>query len=283
MEMISQSVGNLTVEGNDNPSTAVKKRIVPKQYWCSALFDYTFDQVKTLFEPHVRKAIFAKEVCPKTGRDHLQCYFDFGKKIRPSEKFRGHKIHWIACKGTEEQNEKYCMKDGNQVLRIGKFNSDFKIRRSDLRPSQVRIVDELLQPVDAKFNRELKWYWENSGGYGKTITYTYLIDNHKCVMTGGSEADMLRAVSAYIEKEGYPEIIIINQTFSKDMISYNGLESLLDGVFFSPKYESTMVRFPRCRIAVFANHPPDEDKMGASRIDVQELSHYTKCVLDDEM
>jgi hypothetical protein len=44
-----------------------------------------------------------------------------------------------------------------------------------------------------------------------------------------------------------------------------------------------MVRFPRCRIAVFANHPPDEDKMGASRIDVQELSHYTKCVLDDEM
>jgi hypothetical protein len=283
MVTILSEVGDTVVEGNDNPPTTKRKRACRAQYFCSGVFNYSLDEMKIHFQDHVEKAIFAKEVCPKTGRDHLQCYFDFGKRIIPTEKFPDLKIHWIKCRGNEEQNEKYCMKEGNQVLRIGKFDSDFKIRRSDLRPSQVRIVDELLEPVDPKFNRELKWYWENEGGYGKTITYTYLIDNHKCVMTGGAEADMLRAVTAYIEKEGYPEIIIVNQTYAKDLISYNGLESLLDGCFFSSKYESTMVRFPRCRIAVFANHPPDADKLGANRFDVQELSHYTKCVLDEGM
>lgn len=268
-------------EGNVISSPSKRKRTPLARYWCSGVFNYTLEQMKTHFQDKVEKAIFAKEVCPTTGRDHLQCYFDFGKRIRPHDKFPDLDIFWIKCKGSEEQNEKYCMKEGNQILRIGKFDSDFKLRREHLRPSQVCIVDDLLVPVDQRFNRELKWYWEREGGWGKTILYTYLIDNHKTVLTGGNEADMLRAVTAYIEKEGYPEIIIVNQTFAKDLISYNGLESLLDGVFFSSKYESAFVRFPRCRIAVFANHPPDEDKMGANRFDVMELSHYTKCVLDE--
>lgn len=279
----TSEVGKQVVEGNTNSSTTKRKRSSLAKYWCSTIFNHSLDEMKILFQEHVEKAILAKETCPSTGRPHLQCYFHFKKAIRPIEKFPDLKCHWEKCRGNEHQNEKYCMKEGNAMLKLGTFASDFKIRRSDLRPSQLRIVDELLEPVDAKFNRELKWYWENSGGYGKTITYTYLIDNHKCVMTGGSEADMLRAVSVYIEKDGYPEIIVVNQTYSKDLISYNGLESLLDGVFFSSKYDSAMVRFPRCRVAVFANHPPDEDKLGANRIDVQELSHYTKCVLDEGM
>ena len=80
------------------------------------------------------------------------------------------------------------------------------------------------------------------------------------------------AVASYIEKSGFPSYILINLEKSKDMISYVGLEALLDGMFFSSKYESGMVRFPRCRVVVFANIPPDESKMGKNRFITKKLS-----------
>lgn len=256
-------------EGNKKTSPP-KSRQVQAQYWCSGVFHYDLGLLDKEFRPFVKKFIAGAEVCPSTGTKHYQCYWDFGKRIRPIEKFRHLNIKWFKCKGNEWQNEKYCSKDGD-FLKIGMFESDFKIRLEHLRENQIEIVNDICIPVDPRFNRTIKWYWEDQGDWGKTITYTYLIDNKNTCMTGGTQNDMLCAVKAFIDENGYPDIIVVNLPKDSNMISYRGLEQLADGLMFSGKYESRSVRFPRCQIAVFANIPPDESKMGAGRFIVHEL------------
>jgi len=97
------------------------------------------------------------------------------------------------------------------------------------------------------------------------------VDNHKCLICGGKESDMKFAVSEYIKVNGFPKIIVINLEMAKDKISYTGLEACLDGLFFTSKYQSGMCRFPRCRVVVFANIPPDESAMGDGRFKVRLL------------
>ena len=259
-------------EGNVNPPSAKPKRQRMGRFWCSGVFNYELDQLDRIFRPHVKKMVAFAEKCPTTGRKHYQCYWDFGKRIRPKEKFSKIDIFWIYCKGNALQNVDYCRKEGSSdYLEIGDFPKDFKIRLDDLRDSQKRVAENILTPVDPKFNRTIKWFWEAKGEWGKTILYTYLVDNFDVVLTGGSESDMLCCVTKYIDDVGFPKLIVINQTYSKNKISYNGIESLADGIMFSGKYESGFKRFPRVQVVVFSNNPPDETKMGKGRFIVEEL------------
>ena len=257
-------------EGEGNKKTSPPKRQCMARYWCSAVFNYDIGSLDREFRPWVTKFLAGAEVCPTTGRKHYQCYWDFGKRIRPREKWRHLDIKWIKCSGSECQNEKYCSKDGD-TFKIGMFESDFKMRLEHLRDNQVAIVNDICKPVCPRFNRTIKWYWEDAGDWGKTVTYTYLLDNKKTCMTGGNQNDMLCAVKSFIDEQGFPDLIIVNLPKNTTMVSYRGLEQLADGVMFSGKYESRAVRFPRVQIAVFANMPPDESKMGANRFIIHEL------------
>lgn len=264
-------------EGNEKSPPLLSKpgkRQILGKYWCSGIFNHTVEDLKNTFENHKHfcKCIIGEEICPKTGNKHLQTFISFNKPVRPIEAFKNIQTKWIKCNGSEEQNEKYCSKDG-VIHKFGEaFESDWRIQKSDLRENQLSLVIEIEKPVCKKFNRSCLWYWENDGDWGKSIIQTYFVDNHKCLLCGGKEADMKFAVASYIEKNGFPSYILINLEKSKDMISYVGLEALLDGMFFSSKYESGMVRFPRCRVVVFANIPPDESKMGKNRFITKKLS-----------
>jgi hypothetical protein len=276
---------SINEEGNENSSSALSKkgkRQILSKYWCSGIFNHSVDEISKMMlkHKHFEKGILGEELCPKTGNKHLQCFFAFSKAIRPIEAFKAIKTKWIKCNGDECQNERYCRKEGT-FHKIGEyFKSDWKITFEDLREEQKQMVTEILVPVCPKFNRQVLWYYEVNGEYGKTITYTYLCDNHKCLIVGGKEADMKFALVNYIKENGNPKIIIVNLEKSKSCISYTGLEALLDGIFFSSKYESGMVRFPRCRVAVFANIAPRLDKMGKNRFVVKNLTPNIKGVLE---
>jgi len=267
---------SIKVEGNEKlilqPPLTVSRQILCK-FWCCGIFNIERHILIKTFEKHkhFHKGIIGREICPTTNKVHMQVFVAFNKPIRPKEAFNKIDTKWIKCDGSEGQNERYCSKDGDFEKFGELFESDWKIMRWDLRKNQIEIVDEILAPVNPKFNREVLWYWEPKGGFGKTITYTYLVDNHKCLICGGKESDMKFAVSEYIKVNGFPKIIVINLEMAKDKISYTGLEACLDGLFFSSKYESGMCRFPRCRVVVFANIPPDESAMGQNRFKVRLL------------
>ena len=269
---------SIEVEGNEKlvlqPPLKKEKRQILGKYWCSGIFNCKRETLIEIFESHkhFEKGIIGMEICPTTGKIHCQTFIAFKKPIRPIEAFKMIKTKWFKCSADEESNEQYCSKDKDFVKFGENFESDWRIVFEDLKEIQKKMVTEILVPVCPKFNRQVLWFWELNGGFGKTITYTYLCDNHKCVVVGGCEKDMKYGLCSYIEEQGYPKIIIINLEKNKNMISYTGLEAMLDGIYFNSKYASGMVRFPRCRVAVFANHEPEESCMGQDRFVVTNLT-----------
>lgn len=82
--------------------------------WCFTLHNYTAedeDRIKQHAES-VKYCIFGREVCPTTGRRHLQGYVHFKTPKRLSEIKRifGATIHAEIAKGSAQQNKTYCSK-----------------------------------------------------------------------------------------------------------------------------------------------------------------------------
>lgn len=89
--------------------------------WCFTIHDW--DKM----DPHVisdmkrelsaaQYWVMGKEVCPTTGRKHLQGFVRYTNAVywsRIQKALNGTKAHIEWCRGDAEQNEKYCKKDGD--------------------------------------------------------------------------------------------------------------------------------------------------------------------------
>jgi len=81
--------------------------------WCWTDFSMDVDFYEALKGPRWRYLLRGTEVCPSTGKAHWQC---FGITTDPRTERAVRKElkprHVEFCKGTEQQNEVYCSKDG---------------------------------------------------------------------------------------------------------------------------------------------------------------------------
>lgn len=68
-----------------------------------------------LSKPSVRYAVYGKEICPKTKKPHVQGYVSFQKPKRFSavKKVLGQQAHVEVSTRSEEENFRYCSKDGD--------------------------------------------------------------------------------------------------------------------------------------------------------------------------
>jgi len=99
------------------------------RHWC---FTSYLNELET-DEDDARYLIYGREVCPKTGRKHLQGYVELNKPMRMSaaQKVIGDKVCHMGIRyGTRDQAREYCMKDKN-FFEIGKWISG-QGHRSDL-------------------------------------------------------------------------------------------------------------------------------------------------------
>jgi len=94
--------------------------------------DFDYDRIKLFIETNAVYGIVGKEIA-STGTHHLQGYINFGRDKRKSlatikkEENMGKSVHVEKAKGTDEQNQKYCSKDGlfweyGQIQHAGKRN-----------------------------------------------------------------------------------------------------------------------------------------------------------------
>lgn len=96
------------------------------RYWSFTVFN----SVELKFDDSImRYMIYGHEVCPTTGRHHLQGYVQFIKPQRLSnlQKIFGKDGHYEMSKGDPQSNIQYCKKDGNflefgEVSYCGKRN-----------------------------------------------------------------------------------------------------------------------------------------------------------------
>ena len=175
-----------------------------------------------------------------------------------------------SSKRNLKKNIGYAFKENNRYIKsdgIDKPEPLVKMTRDLLRPQQMKIADMFAQREHPLWGRKIYWFWEPKGNWGKSILTTYMIDQMEAYEVSGKGADVLCGISAYIEKnDKCPPIIIYDIPRSTaGYVSYQSIEKLKDGKFFSGKYESGMVRYNKPHIICFANSKPDLTMMSQDR------------------
>lgn len=214
----------------------------------------------------------------ETGYLHFQGRFSLIEKMRLTEL---KKIFSNTAHLEPEKNKilsiEYCKKDKTHIA--GPW-TDKAILRNSLRldqlyPWQRQIVEMCKVYAD---DRTVNWFWEPDGKVGKSAIARFILDNvGQCLyVDGGRKEDIAQYVATSKISEWDNPIMIFNIPRSKTLVSYSAIEALKDGVMFSQKYESGMIRFNSPHIIIFANFEPDEKEMSKISADRWKITKIEK-------
>ena len=237
------------------------------------------EQIEQAFKSYMPldEYIFGEEYGASGKTPHLECYLKFKTKkefhkimeVFKWSDLRASKKAWFKAGVT------YCSKECNRIWTNMKVPKPLALMTYDhLNEEQKQIANMFKGDEDPLFGRKIYWFWESKGGWGKSKTATYMIDNMDAVEVSGKGADVFCGISQLIELQGgCPPIIIwdVPRSINQEYISYQAIEKIKDGKFFSPKYESGMRRFNRPHIICFANEPPQIDKLSEDRWEIVKL------------
>lgn len=96
-------------------TSEIQKRDVPVKNWCFTWF-YDNERPKPSW-PDTQFLAYQPEICPDSGRYHLQGYVQFKQKKRLSQlKKLQNEIHWERREGTHKQALVYVTKDETRVM-----------------------------------------------------------------------------------------------------------------------------------------------------------------------
>lgn len=248
------------------------KQIPPSKKWCLTWNNYVenwkdyFDSSKV---PEIDAFVLGLEV-GEEGTPHIQGVIRFNRKLRPKNLFPK-EIHWEKCRNWEASLT-YCRKENNYIEKnVPRSQSIDCLAYEDMYNWQRECVDYCEQTPD---DRTIRWYWEATGGVGKSALCKYLCVHHNALICSGKGADMKYLIVKYKEKKGFfPDLIIMDIPRScMDYVSYTGIEEIKNGLFCSTKYECDMVIMNSPHVICFANEEPDVEKMSADRWDIIELN-----------
>lgn len=258
-----ESLGNFRQEGEGNTDTSpspCKKQATRKTFYCFTAFNVTnLEPLKSRMIEIGKKGIIGNEICPSTNRPHIQGFIALKKPMRITELKLPFNPHVEACLGNEEQNEKYCKKDGD-FWTFG-FPKPLKL----ITPNKwwEKEILELLktEPDD----RKVYWYWSENGGIGKSQFAKYCVVKENCLFfEEGKKADIMHLVYEAPE-ERLERMIIDVPRDNGNNISYKSIESLKNGLIYSSKYEGGYKYFNSPHIIIFANAEPQYERLSQDR------------------
>lgn len=176
-------------------------------------------------------------------------------------------IHWEHARDINKSII-YCTKKETRIAGPWTFNYNLPkevrtILKENMYPWQkdvLRIIDE--EPDD----RTVYWMYEEQGNFGKTSLAKYVCANYKALYLSGKGNDIKYAVSEFLKQNGELNVVIFDFVRSVEgFISYDAIESIKNGIFFSGKYEGGMVSFNPPHIICMANFQPDINKLSSDR------------------
>lgn len=246
-------------EGNDNPPPNNKKQSIQRVYFCTAIFNMELETIKSILIPLCHKIICGKEVCPTTQNIHYQTFIHLKKKMRATELGKLIKAKWIACKGDEEQNIKYCSKDGA----IWKYGFPPPIEVIEKLPEW---TEPIMQVIQGKPDyRKVYWYWSEGGNMYKSAVVKYMVLKHNAIpAVSGKYSDIINLI--FNSDLNNKNIIVFDLPRNHgNNVSYSAIESIKNGLVVNTKYETGYKVFNTPHIFVFANAYPDTEKLSEDR------------------
>lgn len=231
----------------------------------------------------------------KEGTPHLQIALCF----KNPRSFNSIKKDFPKCHIEIARNKNallnYCQKEdtkvGDTIKNIEKFDIPKTIELIDpldgleLKEWQQYIINLIKLRPD---RRTIHWLYDTIGGTGKTSLAFHLCMKYpkEVLYIAGKANDIKYGVQQFIYKKvqvskGRYETLPINQPLmmifdfvrtSEDFISYDAIESVKNGIFFSGKYEAGMVQYNPCHVICFANFYPKIDKLSADRWNIRNIT-----------
>jgi len=273
--MADETAGDSAKQGDGNSKTSPKARA-----WLLTWFNYP-ENHKSIFETVAKsnqgKYIYQIEICPTTGRKHIQggVYF---KSVRTAKILRKcfpgchHEVarNWSAVVD-------YCRKDETSTFERYTNIVFPRVIQDPLAGKALytwqRSVVELVECWQVEGDRRIHWYYSDAGAIGKTVLARHLrfIFPNEIVYVNGKCADIKYAIAAHLEAGYELRACILALGRADNHIDYKVLEEVSDQIMFSPKYKSATLEFPPCHVVVFANCAPEEFRLSKDRWVIKKL------------
>lgn len=232
-----------------------------------------FDIVAILsyFDEFAYSYVMQEEI-GESGTPHLQGVFSLKKEARWTSFGLMKSCHWEAC-AKVSASFRYCSdiekRAPSGLIWAKKFDNYIKTNKyefTEWKPWQAKVLEIVQQTPD---DRTINWFWETTGNVGKSFLTKYLII-HKgaALFNKGKYSDIMNLIF----KEKMRKIVIFDLPRNNgNKISYSAMESLKDGLICNTKYETGFKVIDPLHIIVFANSPPDTEKMSADRWNIVEI------------
>lgn len=273
VQLVQVSAGG---EGNTKPpQKAIRpKQCNPNKRWCFTWNNYTKENMETIikrFSAISAHYIVGEEVGEK-GTKHLQGYVEFKGRIRPLSVIDFKEIHWEVAKGNQEQNIKYCSKEGSSVTN---FEMEEEVKVLDevrFYPYQKWLVEKLREEPD---DRTVYWIWDETGRIGKSAFAKHVVVKMNAICVDGKANDIFNGIANFKDStKRFPKIVIVDcPRHNIDYMNYGAIEKVKNGLVFNGKYESKQLIFNSPHVVVFANSPPDRTKFSDDRWVVKKIKN----------
>lgn len=218
-----------------------------------------------------KKWVFQEELSAE-GYAHYQgvCTLRVKHRLNEVKNMFGDKIHFERCKGWW-QSEKYCTKTDTRVAGPWTNNTPPMPFVQTLRNWQQQVVDIYGEQRDHD-TRTINWIYDIIGNTGKSELVRYLAMKHAAtVLTAGKHADLAYAVPT--------TATLVCFDFARTLegrIPYQPMESIKNGMIFSPKYASGMKMFKSPVVMCFANFLPTFASLSLDRWNILEIIRTTE-------
>ena len=273
----------------EDGNTISSSRTPLSKIWSFTLNNPTEDHLDHLdqeFRQHGAKWIFQLEI-GDGGTPHFQGHVEFKLRKRLST-VRAHIGGGAHCEITRHPKAsiEYCRKPSDLSGLPDAFRAlqargpiwqrgipkpiRSVVRRDNLRTWQRGLFHILQEEAD---DRTVRWYWDERGGSGKTAFARFLVlePGINAIYVGGKSGDVKYAISQLKDLDDLIVLWNIPRSLEK-FVSYQGIEEVKDGVFFSSKYESGMICFNPPHVVIFANFEPDRDMLSNDRWSINHIA-----------
>lgn len=227
----------------------------------------TTDSVEFYYQPEVGT----------NGTPHIQgCirwanprYFSAVKELLPQ-------AHWESCKNWKA-SVNYCQKSETRAGPCVSRKSDSRnvqdpLEGKTLYDWQQNLLDIISGVPD---DRTIHWVVDYSGGRGKTSFCKSICLRYpsQALYLAGKASDMMYGVTSFLDNSDNDlKICLLDFTRTvENFVSYQGLESIKNGIFYNTKYESKMVMFNSPHLICFSNFMPDRGALSSDRWHIIEL------------
>lgn len=210
--------------------------------------------------------IYASEEVGEKGTPHIQGWLKLMKKNTARTHLNLPKsIHWevMSRNATEKQNTKYCSKSHSEHIIWG---IPIPYRIDVPKKPWMKELETILRGPEE--HRLIHWIWEPEGCTMKTVFAKMMVTElEHVIVINGKGNDIRHCVAEYLNKHGvHPCVVLMNiPRVNKDFVSYEAIENVKDMLFYSGKYEGTMVCGPNPHVLILANDRPETFKMSDDR------------------